>query len=516
MRIRGKLIASYSLLVVLILAAFSLIIYTTFAEYIKHDRDGYFNMKGRSVFQKLTAAVNGHMQELELFRVRNGLERFTTNPTTAGNEELAKKLSRFLAGHEPLTSIALVAPNGTLIASAGSDRKLLPVARRITLLLKNRKGSFKPGVYAQQEDVFITAPFAKDATGTLAGVLLARLDTDSLRKIISADAAQKDALFLVSQEGMLLFSCCTLPDNVSADTLRQIVRNVANESGPTLIKGESFFRNLYIFSNSSPILGWDLSYVVPGEVYSRELITLRNRMIAAILIITFIAAGIITIVSYRISRPIVALSQATKDIIEFDYTSPLDIARAGDEIGELAYNFETMRRKIKDLVITDHLTGIYNRRFLMKALETEISRAERLHSDLTCLLMDIDHFKRINDTYGHQCGDEVLKMLGSILQTTVREYDVVARYGGEEFFILLPNTAQQAGYEIAERIREEIEKTAVVCGKKEVRITVSTGVATREGPACTPEVILQMADTALYRAKNAGRNRTEVYAAWTV
>ena len=83
MRIRGKLIASYSLLVLLILVAFALIIYTTFAEYIKHDRDGYFNMKGKSVFQKLTSAVNGHMQEMELFRVRSGLERFAANRTTA-------------------------------------------------------------------------------------------------------------------------------------------------------------------------------------------------------------------------------------------------------------------------------------------------------------------------------------------------------------------------------------------------------------------------------------------------
>ena len=96
MRIRGKLIASYSLLVLLILLAFAFIVYTTFAEYIKQDRDGYFNMKGKSVFQKLTSAVNGHMQEMELFRVRSGLERFAANRTTAGNEDLTKKLALFL------------------------------------------------------------------------------------------------------------------------------------------------------------------------------------------------------------------------------------------------------------------------------------------------------------------------------------------------------------------------------------------------------------------------------------
>jgi diguanylate cyclase (GGDEF)-like protein len=513
MRIRGKLIASYSLLVLLILLAFAIIVYTTFAEYIKHDRDGYFNMKGRSVFQKLTSAVHGHMQDMELFSVRNGLGQLTTGRTPAEKEELTGKLASYLASHGPLTSMALVAPDGTLIAAAGTDSKILPVARRITALLKNRKGDFKPGVFAQEDEVFITCPLAKGATGELAGLLLARLDTDSLRNIISAEAAQKDALFLVSKEGVLLFSCCTLPDNVNADMIRGIVRNVTNNAGPAVVRGVSLFRNLYVFSNSSPILGWDLSYVVPGKAYSRELITLRNRMIAAILIITLIAAWVIIIVSYRISRPIVALSQASKNIIEFDYTSSLDIARTGDEIGELAHNFETMRRKIKDLVITDHLTGIYNRRFLMKTLESEISRAERLQHELTCLLMDVDHFKQINDANGHLCGDEVLKRLGQLLRETVREYDVVARYGGEEFFVLLPNTALQTGYEIAERIRQEVGELAVLCGEKEVRVSVSIGVASREGPACTPEIILNRADTALYRAKNAGRNRTEVYGA---
>lgn len=508
MRIRGKLALSFSTLVFLILLAFALIIYTTFAENIKHDRDGYFNLKTDSAFQKLTSVIHNYTEHLEIFILRSGLDRLTVNPGPADREELKKRLTAYLAKNDQVTTLAIAAPDGSIIVMAGADSRPQPVARRITTLLKNRKGEFKPGVFAQSDEVYLTYPFADASSKGLSALLLARLDTDALRKVILPEEGQKGTFLVVSKEGVPLFS---FPNSCNADLVRNIARSVKHDKGPAIIEGESIFENLYIFSSSSPILGWDLSYAVPGDIYSREMRSLRNRMIAAILAITLISAGVILFISYRISRPIVALSQASKDIIDFDYTSSLDVAYTGDEIGELAKNFETMRRKIKDMVVTDHLTGIYNRRYFMKALESEINRAERMESQLCCLLMDIDHFKTVNDSFGHLCGDEVLKRVGQLLRETVREYDIVARYGGEEFVIILPETTKQEGFEIAERIRKALERENVSCEKGEAKFTVSIGVSSLEGKACTPDILINRADTALYQAKNAGRNKTMIY-----
>jgi diguanylate cyclase (GGDEF)-like protein len=166
--------------------------------------------------------------------------------------------------------------------------------------------------------------------------------------------------------------------------------------------------------------------------------------------------------------------------------------------------------------VMDPLMGIYNRRHLERRLEEESSRVKRYGTPLSICMMDIDHFKKINDNYGHQAGDIVLERLGAMLRAGSREIDVAARYGGEEFVLLLPNTGEEEARSFAERSRREIEKTAMgrnPADGRDLRCTMSFGVATTAPGEHDGAEILRRADRALYQAKQAGRNRVVVYRA---
>lgn len=168
------------------------------------------------------------------------------------------------------------------------------------------------------------------------------------------------------------------------------------------------------------------------------------------------------------------------------------------------------KERLEVLALTDPLTHTHNRRGLMQQLAVEIERAVRQSHALTVLMIDLDHFKLVNDTYGHLIGDEVLRTVAAVLQREARAADLVARFGGEEFVVLLPETAREGAVALAERVRTRVAEQPLV-GSPEyewLRITISIGVATYPSPrVTTPEDVIALADEALYRAKAEGRNR---------
>lgn len=161
---------------------------------------------------------------------------------------------------------------------------------------------------------------------------------------------------------------------------------------------------------------------------------------------------------------------------------------------------------INEVASEDYLTGTLNRRGMEEALEREFSRADRHHTALCIAMMDIDHFKKINDALGHSTGDEALAHFAKVIKNVKRATDVLARYGGEEFIIILPNTEQEDAIKVIERVQRKLTKEFFMHSDERVVITFSAGVAQRIGEE-TPDEIIPRGDAALYAAKNVGRNR---------
>ncbi len=187
------------------------------------------------------------------------------------------------------------------------------------------------------------------------------------------------------------------------------------------------------------------------------------------------------------------------------------LGRHSDVVGDQSASVKETLRKVNLLAITDALTNIYNARYLHEQLSIETEAAKRYHTPLTCLMMDIDNFKSINDRFGHPAGDVVLATLAKIVQQSVRRVDIVGRLGGEEFLVIMPHTAQGTAFRVAERIRQAVQRWPFKLEGVAIPVTVSIGVA------CLPtagiankSTLMKAADNALYEAKKSGKNRSVV------
>lgn len=190
------------------------------------------------------------------------------------------------------------------------------------------------------------------------------------------------------------------------------------------------------------------------------------------------------------------------------YTPDLQLAVTVAEHVALAIANLKLRETLRDQSIHDALTGLFNRRFLEEALAREISVAQRRGSAFSLIMIDLDHFKRINDTFGHDAGDSLLRDFGAFLLSHIREYDIACRYGGEEFICILPETQPEQAQERAEELRSTITTLRFEHhGRALGRITMSIGVAAYPGHGRTKDRLLKAVDEALYQAKEQGRNR---------
>lgn len=188
--------------------------------------------------------------------------------------------------------------------------------------------------------------------------------------------------------------------------------------------------------------------------------------------------------------------------------SLLRIKRLHDQLQEKVFQLEQAKERLRELAVKDGLTGLYNHRYFKRFLTQEINRANRHKSQVSLIMMDIDHFKNYNDTHGHLAGDEVLRNVAKLMTENIRSIDVAARYGGEEFVIVLPQTNKNAAKIVAEKLRTLVgnQKFQSEDTQPNGKITISMGVATFPENATDIEELIHQADQRLYHAKSLGRN----------
>ncbi len=210
-----------------------------------------------------------------------------------------------------------------------------------------------------------------------------------------------------------------------------------------------------------------------------------------------------------------ALDLGANDYIQKPFWDRELLARINSLIKSKRLYDEVQNQKniMESLAMTDKLTGLFNRHFLEEVMEKEFAKSIRNKHSLCLAIMDVDHFKKFNDTYGHQNGDVVLQELGTLLKSSFRVGDIVARYGGEEFIVVLPETSAKKATEKMDHFRKVVEEFSVAstCGEHQMQFTISVGVASTKDGIKNQDDLLKFADECLYKSKEMGRNRVTLY-----
>jgi len=364
------------------------------------------------------------------------------------------------------------------------------------------------------------------ADGSFLGAIGVKVRFDAIEAILRKAVIEPNHnLHLITRRGEILSSTGTLEGpflTAKLDTATAVQLFAREQS--TLTYRNHLGTEVVGTLHTVPDLEWGVVAEEAQSIAYAEVSRLRNftmTLIGAVLLIIGLAAYLL---GMTIVRPLDRLTQGATKVAGGD----LDIilpSHGRSEVGYMTEVFNDMvsrlrlfrdentainqklrerNDELRTLSITDSLTGLYNRTHLPELLERELARARRRQIPFSILMMDIDHFKRFNDTYGHLAGDEQLRLVAQILKTLLRACDAGARYGGEEFLILLTETGPEGALFFAEKLRSRV---AEVHSQREQAITVSIGVASYPDDGEDIEGVIREADAALYRCKRSGRNR---------
>jgi diguanylate cyclase (GGDEF)-like protein/PAS domain S-box-containing protein len=275
------------------------------------------------------------------------------------------------------------------------------------------------------------------------------------------------------------------------------------------------FLTLYKASSPDEVIGMRLIDFVPPELFDtieerRRIMTEENRILPPLeLNLRCMDGTVVTVVST--SMPIVFQEQPSVLAALYDITErkrrEIELQKAHKLLQIQVRTIEDLRAKLKEQVIRDPLTGLFNRRYLEETLGRELARAKREGFPIGMVMIDIDHFKQVNDSHGHKAGDLILQALGRLLLGGIRAGDIAYRYGGEEFLLILPQASRSITAARAEQWRTGFEALNTVYGEKALQSTISLGVAVYPADGVTVEAVIHAADQAMYRAKALGRNR---------
>ena len=426
--------------------------------------------------------------------------------------------------------LTLLDPSGVLVVTSSANPETTGIPKHWLEQLRNvppmgTKVRFDPHIGTGS---IMIAEGVNATSGTLLGVLVAQIDLDAVRAMFKRHCMEGISEIYLTDEGsrVLVSSTGSTPSpNGLLSPIRSASTVMDLSAGPSDYVGR---HGEAVIGMAMPIAtaGWmmvaemDKQSAYAGILKLRRItITLVGGLIFFIGICAYIFGHTLVSPVRRLSRgaarvasghldvdiPVTGLSEVSYLTQVFNHMVE-SLRRGREEISEAHNSLLKTNEVLHQLSITDSLTGLYNRKHIMDLCSHEMARAARYQHPLTILMADIDYFKRINDTYGHQTGDTVVRQLAESLKGSVRECDYVGRYGGEEFLIVLTESTIESGAAMGERIRENIDNLKISAGGNTISVTLSIGIAGYPADGIDMESIIRKADDALYKAKANGRN----------
>ncbi len=438
---------------------------------------------------------------------------------------LAAVSDRFSAYNELL----VVDLRGQILARSGSATDPVELPREWQAAMRDDRPAAGTAVPDMTRSGSMAVPVAvplRAPDARLLGALVVRLSLQDAEEILHQfTASETGALSVLDGHGNVIVT--TDADRVRigpAEAHQEAVHRGVDE---VVEYQTSDGRSLVGTLRAVPQIEWAVLAEVPRQVAYAPVARLRNITVFVVAALLFGVGLLAYRLGLLIVRPLDRLTEGAAGDAGGDLSIDLPVT-AGGEVGYLTRVFNDMvaglrgsraeldtihdalrakNEELERLSLTDGLTGLTNRRHLMEILEHEARRTRRSKHPFSLLVVDVDHFKQFNDTYGHLVGDQVLQKVAHTLQNATRDVDTTARFGGEEFVVLLPETDLQGAVQAAERVRTRLAAEKFSVGEGDASLTVSIGVAEYPTDGETPEAVIGSADAALYRAKRAGRNR---------
>jgi len=548
MSIRYKLVLIFVLIAAIPMAAIGVL--------------GYFNAKDaltNSTIAGLRAVSEFREGEVFLF-----LERFkiiTRNYASDGYirdrlEEIIEgkgdqlqsqsKLNQHLLNNKvPVTKsilfIDILTPDGRIAASSRPDR-IGGFGGNKAYFIEGSKATYMSDIHThdgKEQKLEVASPlFSRHNTEQPIGILINHFSSDSLSALLRGDLIlQMGALtqmrgigktgetYLINQQGRMITDSLFI-DNKKHDLKVDTYPVKAGiETGQEVYGLWSGYRGIPVVGASMIIAFDDFRWILISEQDQDEAFAPIYNLQKTLIIISLVMLALVIIIAlataHGFTRPLRRLMQSIEALGSGNFNAQVKGIDGNDEIGYLARAFNKMGQHLKatreelveknsalqELSIRDGLTELYNHRHLKKVIHYEFDRTNRYGSPLSIMILDLDYFKSVNDTYGHLFGDLVLHETARLLTDDLRSTDVVGRYGGEEFLIICPGTSLENAEFIAHKLRKNFSKHLFSDGTAYCQVTASIGVAMQKSDMQTYDDLIRCADEALYQAKENGRNR---------
>jgi len=427
-------------------------------------------------------------------------------------------------------SMGLFADNGELLCNAATWREKVYSGDRLYFRLAKETGRFAVGEYqigrvTGQAGINFGFP-VKDADNRVRAVAFAGLDLENLGRMAEATPLPPDGvLSVIDVKGTILSRKPALKERVGQKLWNpQVIESIlAGSEGVLEAKGEDgidwLLAHQVVYKNPDGAFPLRVLISVPlSRVFAEANRAMVRDLLGITLATVFLLVAAWFGAEWFMLRKFRALLRAAERMRGGDLKARTGIRYGQEELSQLAEAFDDMadalqqrEQKLQEQAISDPLTGLYNRRYLNEFLPRELARSGRNATPVAVILIDLDQFKRVNDSFGHEAGDIVLNAVGNLLKGKVRGSDIACRYGGEEFALILPETGAEPAARRAEDIRLAISALETShAGRPLGKIAASFGIALFPDHAQNTDDLLRVADIALYAAKGAGRNRVVV------